>query len=66
MDAGGQFGAQQTSVGCLVSQPTYSGQSDVDGSGREAALLQVKPITQNHCFVECQSRLRTIPGVVSK
>jgi hypothetical protein len=62
MDSGCQFEAQQTSVGCLVSQPTHSYQSDVDGSRREALFLQVKPIAQNHCFVECQSRLRTTPG----
>src|SRR5258708_16846165 len=62
MDAGSQCGAQQPSVGCLVSQRAHSCQSDVDGSGSEAALLQVKPITQNHCFVECQSWIRTVPG----
>ena len=50
------------SVGCLVSQPAHSCQSNVDCSRSEAALLQMKPITQNYCFVECQSRLRTIPS----
>ena len=30
-----------------------------DRSRREAALLQMKPIAQKHCFVECKLRLRT-------
>jgi hypothetical protein len=52
MDSGCQFGAQQTSVGRLVSQPPHSRKSGVDSSGSKAALLQVKSITQNHGFVD--------------
>jgi len=47
---------------CFQRQPTHSCQSDIDGSRREAALLQVKPIAQSDCFVECQSWLWTIPS----
>ena len=48
MDAGGQFRAQQSAVCCLVRQPSYGRHSHVDRPGRKAALLQVKPIPQNH------------------
>ena len=40
----------------------HSRKSDVDSSGSKAALLQVKTITQNHGFVECQPWLRTVPS----
>ena len=36
--------------------------SHIDRSGRETALLQVKPISQNHCFIEGQSRFGTVLG----
>jgi hypothetical protein len=62
MDSGCQFGAQQTGVGCFVGQPAHSCKSDVDSTRSEAALLQVKPIPQDHGFIECQPWLRTIPG----
>jgi hypothetical protein len=61
MDAGGQVRTQQPGVSCLVSKPSHSSHSHVNRPGREAALLQVKAISQNHCFVEGQSWLRTVP-----
>jgi len=39
MNPGCQFGAQQTSVGCFVSQPAHGCKSDVDSSRSKAALL---------------------------
>ena len=42
-------------------QPSHGRHSYVDRPRREAPLLQVKPIPQNHCFVEGQSRFRTVP-----
>ena len=62
MDAGGQLRTQQAGVSRLVSQPSHSSHSHVDRPGREAALFQVKPIAQDHCFVEGQSWFRTVPG----
>ena len=55
MDAGGQFWTQQSAVCCLVSQPSHGRHSHVDRPGRKAALLQMKAIAQNRCFVEGQS-----------
>jgi hypothetical protein len=62
MDAGGQFRAQQSRVGRLVSQPSHGRHSHVDRPRRKAALLQVKAIAQHYCFVEGQSWFRTVPG----
>ena len=62
MNTGGQFRAQQSGISRLVSQPSHGRDSHVDRPGREAALLQVKAIAQNHCFVEGQSWFRTVPG----
>jgi hypothetical protein len=44
--------ATKSGVSRLVSQPSHGRHSYVDRPGREAALRQVKPIPQNHCFVE--------------
>lgn len=62
VDPGSQFGAQQAGVGHVVSQPSHSSHSHVDRPGCEAAFLYVKPIAQNHCFIQRESWFRTVPG----
>src|SRR5260370_27223819 len=51
VDAGGQFRAQKSGVSRLVSQPSHDRHSHIDRPGRKAALLQVKPIPQDHCVI---------------
>jgi len=62
MDAGGQFRAQQSTIGCLVRQASHGRHSHIDCPGSQAALFQMEPMAQYYCFVEGQSRFRTVPG----
>jgi hypothetical protein len=62
MNAGGQFGTQQSGVSRVIGQPLHGRHSHVDRPRREAALLQVKAESQHHCFIGGQSWFRAVPG----
>jgi hypothetical protein len=51
MDAGSEFGVQETRICRFISEPAYGGHTHVHRPGRKTASFQVKPIAQNHCFV---------------
>src|SRR5262245_18688314 len=58
-----EFRTQESDIGGLVRDTADRGESQVDGRGRIAALLQVDPIAEDHGAVGCQPRLRTVRGV---
>jgi hypothetical protein len=61
-NSGRELRAKQTGVCCFVRQPSHGGQSPVDSSRGEAAVLEGNPEPGHHDFVERQSGLRTVPA----
>jgi len=61
-NACGQFGTQQTGISRLVRDTTDGGQPQIDGRGRVMGLLEVDAIAEDDGAVECEARLRAVPG----
>src|SRR5262245_56386371 len=61
-DARRQFRTQESGVSGFISDTTDRRESQVDGRGCIVALLKVDPIAEDDRAVECQPRLRTVPG----
>jgi hypothetical protein len=62
LNASGQFRAQQSGVRSLISEPTNSGKSYVDGSRRQLAIFEMDSVACDDSLVEGETRLRTIPS----
>ena len=60
-NAGGEFWAEQTAVGCFICEPTNRSQTHVDGRCGQLTGFELQPITQNDGFVEGKPRFRAIP-----
>ena len=60
-NAGGEFGAEKAGISGLVGDAPNGGQPQVDRRGRVVTLLQVNTIAENHCPVEREARLGTVP-----
>jgi len=61
-NAGGQFGAQEAGVGCLIRNAPYGSEPKVDRGRRISPLFEVNPVTEHDGAVEGEARLRTVPG----
>ena len=54
-DASGQFWAEQSGIGSLISDPSDSGQVEVDGGWCVLLLLEMDTIPQDDGAIECQA-----------
>ena len=61
-DAGREFRAQQPGIRRLVRDTADGCEPKVDRRRCVLPLFEVDPITENHCAVECEARLRAVPG----
>jgi hypothetical protein len=58
-NAGREFRAAQTG---LVGDSAHRGESQVDRGWSVASLFEVNPVAEHDRAVECEARLRAIPG----
>src|ERR1700730_730100 len=61
-DAGSEFWAQESCVGCFIGQPSNCSQSDVDSSWCQGLILKMNAVTRDDSLVERQPRFRTVPA----
>jgi hypothetical protein len=50
----GQIGAEQATIGGLISQPPNSAETKIDGPRGQAPRFEMAAIPQNHNAIECQ------------
>jgi len=53
-NSGGQIGAEQATIGGLISQPPNSAETKIDGPRGQAPRFEMAAIPQNHNAIECQ------------
>jgi hypothetical protein len=60
-NARGEFGAEKAGISGLVGDTPDGGEPQVDRRRRVVTLLEVNAIAENHCPVEREARLGTVP-----
>jgi hypothetical protein len=61
-NAGRELWAEQTGIGGLVSDSAHRRESEVDRGRSVVSLFEVNPVAKHDRAVECEARLRAIPG----